>query len=196
MTPITDMVRALFAAGCSQEQILIAIEGAERARPVDIPVDRVAQRRREYDRERKRKSRKTDNVSGGIPPDSADSGGQALILEESKIKKESKKVSKSRKTQIPPDWQPTVAHLQLGTELNVPIVAAEEGFRDYCAANGKLYADHNAAFCNYIRNYHRFNGARHNGTHRPTLAERAIDLARQARERELEFNYVSEADLF
>lgn len=64
MTPITDMLRRLFEKGADQEAILIAVEAAERAinvhlstRHIGTTVDEAAERRRAWDRDRKRAQR-------------------------------------------------------------------------------------------------------------------------------------------
>ncbi len=63
MTPIADMVRRMLEKGVDHEAILIAIEGAEEAiaanNSTGIPrnsADEVAEKRRAYDRQRKRNS--------------------------------------------------------------------------------------------------------------------------------------------
>lgn len=195
MTDIGDYVQRLIDAGCDPKIAAVVVSevyiaGRNSADICGQSADISAQRRREYDRNRKRELRsKVEN-----PRISAESADRLSLIEVSKKEREVKE-RKSRKTQIPPDWTPSISHMQLAAELNVPLADAETVFREDCAANGRLYADHNAAFSGYIRRYHKFNGARQNG-HKPTLAERAFDLARQVREREIELNPVSEADIF
>jgi len=46
----------------------------------------------------------------------------------------------------------------LAVELSVDIKQTEDRFRDYLASSGKLYADYDAGFCNFIRNTPKFNG--------------------------------------
>lgn len=75
-------------------------------------------------------------------------------------KKESKKERKSprRNAPLPDDWHPSLRSLQIAEEHGVNAQVVEQIFRDYLKSSGKLYADYDAAFNNFIRNQHRFNG--------------------------------------
>lgn len=70
----------------------------------------------------------------------------------------SKKVSRRTTRPIPAEWQPTLAHADLAKSINVNMKDTEERFRDYLASTGKLYADYDAAFRNFIKNAPKFNG--------------------------------------
>jgi hypothetical protein len=63
---------------------------------------------------------------------------------------------KKGKRPIPPDWIPPQRAYALADQFRQSVEHVEGIFRDYCAANGVLYADHDAAFCNFIRNQARF----------------------------------------
>lgn len=59
------------------------------------------------------------------------------------------------KTPMPPDWQPTEAHSELGKTLGFDetrVHLEAEKFRDRNASKGERYADWNAAFRNWLRN--------------------------------------------
>jgi hypothetical protein len=59
------------------------------------------------------------------------------------------------KTPLPPDWQPTPAHAELGKSLGFDATRLSlevEKFRDRNTSKGELYADWNAAFRNWLRN--------------------------------------------
>lgn len=75
-------------------------------------------------------------------------------------KKESKKerVSKKRNASLPESWMPSVHAFQVAEENGVNVQIVEQIFRDYLKSSGKLYADYDAAFYNFLRNQRRFNG--------------------------------------
>lgn len=68
MSIIATAVRHLMAAGVTGEALIAAIADMEAAAPVQV--DEAAERRRAYDRERKRNAKRN---STGIPPESAES---------------------------------------------------------------------------------------------------------------------------
>jgi len=113
MTPIADMVRKMLEKGVNHEAILIAIEGAEEAiianNSTGIPrnsADEVAEKRRAYDRQRKRNST-------GIPPDST--GIPEVPLSKSNLREEKREASQAefrgnwRPDKL--DWENAVAKL-------------------------------------------------------------------------------------
>lgn len=57
-----------------------------------------------------------------------------------------------RATQLPADWAPTPRHAEIAAERGIWVSVEAEKFRDYCAATGKTYRDHDAAFRNWLRN--------------------------------------------
>jgi hypothetical protein len=79
-------------------------------------------------------------------------------------KKESKKERQPRKRNapLPDDWAPSLRAFQLAEQCGQNVQIVEGIFRDYLKSSGKLYADYDAAFNNFIRNQQRFNGK--NGT--------------------------------
>jgi len=88
-TPIADMVEKMLSTGIPPEMIVLAVRTVELSQPL---ADQTAEKRRRWDRERKRQKNST-----GIPPVSV-----PLIKEERKeIKKESK-----RGTRLPEGWKP------------------------------------------------------------------------------------------
>jgi hypothetical protein len=79
--PIAQLVEILAKAGLPAEAIAIAVDLAEQHRVSGgisggHPVDTAAERRREWDRDRKRRERAAENVSGGHPVESADAQDQ------------------------------------------------------------------------------------------------------------------------
>lgn len=75
-------------------------------------------------------------------------------------KKESKKERQPRKRNapLPDDWTPSLRAFQLAEQCRQNVQIVEGIFRDYLKSSGKLYADYDAAFNNFIRNQQRFNG--------------------------------------
>ena len=69
----------------------------------------------------------------------------------------------ARKMPIPADWKPPERAYDLAREYGQSVAKVEGIFRDYCAANGVKYIDHDAAFCNFIRNQSKFERGRGNG---------------------------------
>jgi hypothetical protein len=76
------------------------------------------------------------------------------------MKEESKKerVSKKRNGPLPENWAPSVHSYQVAEEHGVNVQIVEQIFRDYLKSSGKLYADYDAAFNNFLRNQRNFNG--------------------------------------
>jgi hypothetical protein len=76
------------------------------------------------------------------------------------VKEESKKerVSKKRNAPLPENWAPSVRSYQVAEEHGVNVQIVEQIFRDYLKSSGKLYADYDAAFNNFLRNQRNFNG--------------------------------------
>ena len=145
MTPIADMVAELLARGVDHEVIVIAVRAAEQARsPVDSPVDKMAENRRAYDRERRRKQRE----SGGNPPESGGHAESALTL------KSLKKEKVSKRTQIPPDWKPSEAAFLKAAEMNIPPAAVEakaEDMRIWAGSTGAVKKDWDLTFLGFLR---------------------------------------------
>lgn len=81
------------------------------------------------------------------PSDSGGAGEPAAEAAQQTAKKPSK-----RATQLPADWAPTPRHAEIAAERGIWVSVEAEKFRDYCAATGKTYRDHDAAFRNWLRN--------------------------------------------
>ncbi|WP_293880486.1 DUF1376 domain-containing protein [Sphingomonas sp.] len=85
----------------------------------------------------------------------------------------------TRKTSIPDDWKPKAAHHVLADDEGVNIDAIEQTFRDYCSSTGTKYADHDAAFRNFIRNQKNFTRGRTNGK-APTTRGSIVEAGNEA----------------
>lgn len=149
MSDIGAMVAELISAGCAPE---VAAQVVARAYVAGVsssefrgsPVDKTAENRRAYDRERKRKERN----STGLPPDSAECPNTPLSS--SNLKKE----RKGRGSRIPPDWKPERdLAKQLGWS-DAQIDTEAENFRDYWmgrAGSGGVKLDWPATWRKWVR---------------------------------------------
>lgn len=144
-SPIADMVAQMMAAGVTADTIVLAVRTAELAMqqsivstgiPVESPVDITAEKRRAYDRERKRNARVSGGKSGGIPPESAECPKSTIsFLREDKNKKE-RKIDRGRT--IPPDWRPSDTHYSEGEKRGFTRTRVDE-----FATDMRLWAEAN-----------------------------------------------------
>lgn len=151
MTPIAFMVREMLDRGVDPEVIVLAVEAAEmvaaRGNSGGIPPDSVAEKRRAYDRDRKRNST-------GIPPESTGIPNSASISKD--LKKDSKR--QNRGTRITPDWSPSDAERAFAKQEGFSdweIQRETQKFRDYwtaCAGAKGVKLDWTATWRQWIRN--------------------------------------------
>lgn len=115
MTPLADMIAEMLARGVPHDLIVTAVRAAEMSRnSTGIPVDKTAEKRRAYDRERKAAKKH----STGIPPEIPPERENALYLSSSKeVKEDEVKKERKRGQKIPPEWQPNVGHFAAGKKL-------------------------------------------------------------------------------
>lgn len=71
--------------------------------------------------------------------------------------------AKKRAGPLPHDWVPSEKAYAIAEQFGQNVQIVEGIFRDYVASSGKLYADHDAAFHNFIRNQNNFNRGNGNG---------------------------------
>jgi hypothetical protein len=150
MTPIASMVRTLIDAGTPPDVAAVVVAEAYAlginsvAVSGGIPVDEVAEKRRAYDRERKRNERN----SGGSPVESGGSPESALTPKKDILKKVSKRKP------IPPDWKPSEVHFAKAAEMNIPRSAVEakaEDMRIWAGSSGAVKADWDLTFHGFLR---------------------------------------------
>ena len=155
MSDIGDMVAELINSGCAPEVAAAVVArafvaGATSTGIPRIPVDETAEKRRAYDRERKRKST-------GIPPESAET--PVSPIEDTKIKNSKRQNSDrpSRGTRIDPDWSPSVSERDFAFREGLSgaeIDREAARFRDYWkgrAGSGGVKLDWPATWQNWIR---------------------------------------------
>jgi len=154
MADVGDMVAELIDAGCDPvvAATVVArafVSGANSTGIPRIPVDAAAEKRRAYDRARKRNST-------GIPPESAETPVSPI---DTKIKNSKKQNSDraSRGTRIDPDWKPSSSedHFAIQEGLSRSEIDREAArFRDYWkgrAGSGGVKLDWTATWQNWIR---------------------------------------------
>lgn len=88
-------------------------------------------------------------VGGRLTPEPIQDGASAPAA---KAAQQATKKPSKRATQLPADWTPSPRHAQIADERGIWLTIEAEKFRDYCAATGKTYRDHDAAFRNWLRN--------------------------------------------
>jgi len=166
MTVIATALRHMLAAGMPHDAIVAAVSEMEAATPASV--DPVAERRRAYDRERKRAAK---GNSTGIPPESAEAAESA---EQPLSRPPNEKISnppthtpehettRARKGhRLPDDWTPTALTGDAATAVNGwPPGAVERElarFRDWAAsatgANARK-SNWDAAWRNWLRRVH------------------------------------------
>lgn len=161
MTDIASIVTRLIAAGAPADVAAVAVAeafacGAASAASGGNPVDKAAERRREYDRNRKRDERERLRMSGGNPVDSGGSPKTALTLSSShkeSIEKKEKKV-RARKISCPPDWEPNANHFAKADELRIPrsaVLSKAEDMRLWAQSTGAVKVDWDATFHGFLR---------------------------------------------
>jgi hypothetical protein len=146
---IAGLVSQLIAAGVAPELAATVVTEAfvAGATSTGIPRTSAHEKRKEYDRERKRKER----MSTGIPPDSTGHADTALTL-----KKDNNKIKKVRvaKHLCPPDWKPKSAHYDAAEKLHIPrsaVDAKAEDMRIWAGSTGAMKVDWDLTFHGFLR---------------------------------------------
>jgi hypothetical protein len=165
MTAIAELVALLVSTGIPPESLKSAIDLAQAHAIEQVEIHRnstvnrvetAAEKRKAWDRERQRKNAEKKKVASYIDSSKEDS-----------IKEDSKKVSKTREKKklgpLPDGWRPPEHAYPLAAECGVTVPHVEGIFRDYLKSSGKLYADHDAAFCNFVRNQRKFDKGKPQG---------------------------------
>jgi hypothetical protein len=87
----------------------------------------------------------------------------------------------TRATQIPDDWEPKPAHLEIAVEYGLDPAFQLRSFRDYCQANGKTQKDWDAAFRNWLNKAKSYQRPTSVPAKQEGLFERAMERASQQR---------------
>lgn len=148
MSDIASMVAELIAAGCAPDvaaKVVASafVAGATSVNSTGLPVDTAAEKRREYDRNRKREKRN----STGHPPDSTGVPNSPL----------SSSINRKRGERLPPDWTPDESLRAFAKELgwsDSQIDSEAANFRDYWIAkpgSGGCKLDWSATWRKWVR---------------------------------------------
>jgi len=159
-TPITDMITEMLKNCIPNEMIIVAVRSMELALSTRLTVDEVAEKRRAWDREYRRKRRGIPPDPPDIHPNAPDTGSAAISLSEENSRSMESVVKKEKKrgTKIPPDWKPKQSHYDEGASRNLLPRRVDEiadNMRTWCAANANrsvtTKADWDATFMGFIR---------------------------------------------
>lgn len=181
MSAVHELITTLVAGGMDAAEAagLLARAAVEMSAPADTRSP-AAKRQQNY-RDRNKPSRNVTSVTHNetsrnitnhnenVTPLRSEETPISYLPSSSKILAEKKESKKERKPQkrnapLPDDWHPSLRSLQIAEEHGQNVQLVEQIFRDYLKSSGKLYADHDAAFNNFIRNQQRFNGKPNHGT--------------------------------
>ena len=161
-TPIADMVEKMLSTGIPPEMIVLAVRTAEEAQQV---VDPTAEKRRAWDRERKR--RQKENNSTGIPERKSAYIKEEPSFFETEVKKE-KVGRKNIGTRLPSEWKPDADDCTYAIDHGLDPKTLTPDFRDYWHARagpGAVKVDWKATWRRWCRTAsERKNG---NGALRP-----------------------------
>jgi len=161
-----SIIDAMIASGCTVEQLGAVIKAHLLAENEKI----LERRYRATIIKRNQRSRPPDSTGlHRTPPDTHIYIDKPMYVEEKvlSVKKESKKVRKKELLYIPENWCPPDRAIVIAGELGLDIQDMEARWRDYLKSSGKLYADHDAAFCNFLRNDRKFNPNKNNISAKP-----------------------------
>lgn len=186
MSAIAELVTLLLSTGIPPETLSAAIDLAQRhgveqveihRNSTGIPPETAAEKRKAWDRDRKRKIAETKKP----PLILTSSSTESKKLTEVESKKERRAREKKRLGPLPEGWQPPDIAYALASECGTTVPYVEAIFRDYLKSSGKLYADHDAAFCNFVRNQRKFNGqnGKDHGQAKRGIIQAADDLCRK-----------------
>lgn len=103
------------------------------------------------------KHRETNDLpnADAVKPRNANHQPSTTSIKENPNQEVRAKESRSRKSQVPPDWRPTDDGNRYATDhgLTVDYINSEiEKFRDYHRSKANTFADHNAAWRTWVRN--------------------------------------------
>lgn len=176
LSDVGQMVADLINAGCSPG---IAAEVVARAFAAGVsescfrgnPVDSTAEKRRAYDRDRKRKSAEILRNSTGVPD-------ATLSKEESKKKENKKEREVTRASQLPEGWLPDEQVWKAAVDrIGLDRCNAEfTKFKNHAADKGRVSKNWNAAWRNWVDraiDYGARNGTGTNVARADTAAGRA-----------------------
>ena len=124
----------------------------------DLTARRLGDAAKKAHEARKNNKQKQDDISQGNAeaialPTIEERRGRGEV--EDKERKQEKKEAKNAKPKfgdVPADWRPNEQHLAKARSANLDCNWQADKFRNYCSSKGKQYANHDAAFHNWLSN--------------------------------------------
>jgi hypothetical protein len=126
----------------------------ERQYKSDVADPTAASRQKAY-----RQRNKDRNATVTVTPTRAETDSET----EQTLPTVAKRARRKPDVPLPDDWKPSLKAFQIAEQFGQNVQIVEGIFRDYLASSGKLYADYDAAFHNFIRNQNSFNRGGNNG---------------------------------
>jgi len=179
-TPITDMITEMLKNCIPKEMIILAVRSMELALSTRQKVDDVAEKRRAWDRDYRRKRRGHPPDPPDIHPNPPDVGdaSSSFLEEDKKHSEEVIKKKKERGTKLPPDWIVKQPHYVEGLARGLGRSRVDEladNMRNWCAANANrsitTKADWDATFMGFIRREPSNGNGNHNASRRSASAD-------------------------
>ncbi|MEY9885561.1 hypothetical protein [Bradyrhizobium sp. USDA 329] len=122
--------------------------------------DSSTSRVRDYrDRRRNGAGNVSSTVPEAVPESETDPDSDSLVSNDTRPPREMRpsfKSTRKGKGPIPEGWRPNDQHAHLASSLGLDLKDVEQRFRDYCASKSVFYADHDAAFRNFLKNQPNF----------------------------------------
>jgi len=177
-TPIADMVAKMLSGGIPVEVIILAVQAAERTQAIttraSVREDTTANRRRAWDRERKRRKRiVTNETSTGQEKSLSLSSLPSMSIGVVRKKEQNStgnpveihRKTKSRGSRLPETWNPSSKHYQEGLAMGRDRIWVDEQAQDMrlweMANHHRPVArksDWDATFSNWMRRNRSKNG--------------------------------------
>jgi hypothetical protein len=196
LTVLSDYVARMVEAGMAQDEAMQIVAEVFAAGAANVVAKSSNAARQQRYRERKKAAESVTNRNETVTQRNAVNDAETvtnrnetvttLRSEQNDIylssttinsKEERKKDTAQRKRNAPlrDNWAPSQTSHRIAEQCGQDVRLVEQIFRDYLKSSGKLYADYDAAFNNFIRNQQRFNGAK-NGKQPSQIIQAADNL--------------------
>lgn len=183
MSAVRELIETLVSAGMEPAEAATMVTRA--AMEMATPTKSAGAIRQQRYRERNKASQnvtplRSDETSQGVTKrnESVTRDASISYKEEYLIKDKIDRKTRKRNVPLPESWRPPPRSIELARELGLDLAPIEERFRDYLKSTGRLYADYDAGFCNFVRNTPKFNGGQQRAAPAP-VASNSIDWESQ-----------------
>lgn len=192
-----QIIDAMVASGCTVEQLAAVVKAHLAAQHNELLVKRhkaAIIKRNQRSRAcppmstgHRRTEKLSNKINGHVHRTSQDTQNlsiynveamhvESMEVKEEESKKVRKKVRKNIYSDLPENWCPPDRSRQLASDLGLDVADMEARWRDYLASSGKQYANHDAAFCNFLRNEQKFNPSKNPLPAKPLTFHQATQL--------------------